>query len=390
MDRTPPYRKVAIVAGEASGDQHGGKLVAAMRRRDAGLVFSGIGGPALQAAGVNILVDAAELSVVGLTEVFVKLPAILRALRAMRRLLREFRPDLLILIDFPDFNLRIAAAARRLGIPVLYFISPQVWAWRSGRVRQIRRRVDHMAVILPFEADFYRAQRVPVTFVGHPLLDDPPAPAVPAYRVGGGSGPVIGLLPGSRSGEVARHLPVMLAAARLMKQRHRAARFIVSRTASVDPGLFQAISDPVGRVDDAEIEIADGVESLLPRCHAVVAASGTVTLQAALHGVPMVIIYKVSRLTYALGRLLVRVRHIGLVNLVAGRSLVPELINAAASAGNIARAVDEILAEPQAYAALCRELEALGGRLGGPGASERTAEIALRLLGARAKPGAAF
>jgi lipid-A-disaccharide synthase len=381
MELTPPLRRVAIVAGEASGDLHGAKLVAALKQRDGRLAFTGIGAAALREAGVDIVMDAAQLSVVGLTEVFTKLPAILRALRAMRRLLRGVRPDLLILIDFPDFNFRVAAEARRLGIPVLYYISPQIWAWRSGRVRQIRKLVGHMAVILPFEADFYRTHRVPVTFVGHPLLDDPLPPVSPGSWTPAGSGPVIGLLPGSRTGEVKRHLPVMLSAARLLQERYPSARFIVSRATSIDRGLFEAVYASNGW-SNGDLTVAEGVDAVLAQSHAVVAASGTVTLQAALHGVPMVIIYKVSRMTYLLGRLLVQVRNIGLVNLVAGKDLAPELINADASPGNIVRAVDGILADPEAYAVLRRELAAVRSRLGGPGASERTAEIALGMLAA--------
>jgi lipid-A-disaccharide synthase len=369
--------KIAIVAGEASGDQHGAKLVAALRRRDPGLSFAGIGGAALRAAGVRLLADAGELAVVGLTEVLAKLPVLWRALGAMRAHLRESRPDLLILVDFPDFNFRVAAEARRRGIPVLYYISPQIWAWRSGRVRRLRRLVDHMAVILPFEVGFYRAHRVPVTFVGHPLLDDPIPPAALGYPGGPEAGPVVGLLPGSRRTEVERLLPVMVAAARRIKARHRAARFILSRAGSVDRRLFDGVEGLL-----APLEVVEGAGAVLARSHLAVAASGTVTLQAALCGVPTVIVYKVSRLTYLLGRLLVNVRHIGLVNLVAGKSLAPELINEQATAANIARCVDDILADPKRYAALRRELAAVRDRLGGPGAAEATAEIALGLLAA--------
>jgi lipid-A-disaccharide synthase len=381
MDGTTPRRHVAIVAGEASGDLHGAKLVAAMRRRAEGLAFSGIGGRALRAAGVRLVAEASDLAVVGVTEVLARLPAIRRALRAMRALLRDERPDLLILIDFPDFNLRVAAAARRLGVPVLYFISPQLWAWRTGRVRQVRRRVDHMAVILPFEEAFYRARGVTATFVGHPLLDQPLPGERAAARRWPGDAPVVGLLPGSRRGEVARHLPLLLAAAAQIAARRPAARFVVSQAESVDPGWFRSrLEAGVGSVPG--LTVAPGVDAVLARSHVAVAASGTVTLEAALHGVPMVIVYQVSRLTYAVGRLLVRgVRHIGLVNLVAGKTLAPELINAQATPANIRREVERLLADAADYAARSRELAALRHRLGGPGASERTAAIALGLLG---------
>ena len=230
-------RLMMIVAGEASADLHGARLVGALGRRMPDLVCFGIGGPALEAAGTEILVQAAGLSVVGITEVAAKAPALLRALSLARRELARRRPRLLVLIDFPDFNLMLARTANRLGIPVLYYISPQVWAWRPGRIRTIAARVDHMAVILPFEAAVYRRHDVPVTFVGHPLMDTAPPPA-PGPR----TGPVrIGLLPGSRDREVERHLPVMLAAAERLRPRYPEALWRVSVAPTVDPSRVNEI-----------------------------------------------------------------------------------------------------------------------------------------------------
>ncbi|MGD9073527.1 MAG: lipid-A-disaccharide synthase, partial [Desulfobacterales bacterium] len=212
-----------IVAGEASGDQHGAKLVAEMRRSDPTIFFCGIGGKALASAGVRILVDTAVLTVVGITEVFAKLPVVYRSLALAKKLLQSLKPDLLILIDFPDFNLRVATAARKLGIPVLYYISPQIWAWRRGRVKKIGRLVSHMAVILPFEADFYSAHGIPVTFVGHPLLDRITGDEEEGDTIeDSAERTLIGLLPGSREVEIKRLLPVMLdAAERMHKQDPR-------------------------------------------------------------------------------------------------------------------------------------------------------------------------
>jgi len=195
---------VAIIAGEASGDQHGAKLVRAMQKKQPELFFCGIGGPALRQAGVRIVVDAAELTVVGITEVFSKIPDILKGMGIIKKLLKSLKPDLLILIDFPDFNLHVAAGAKKLGIPVLYYISPQIWAWRRGRGKRIGKLVDHMAVILPFEDKFYQEFDVPVTFVGHPLLDDALPSVGQALKVGIQVPPVIGLVPGSRENEVTR------------------------------------------------------------------------------------------------------------------------------------------------------------------------------------------
>ncbi|MGM0402624.1 MAG: lipid-A-disaccharide synthase, partial [Thermodesulfobacteriota bacterium] len=204
---------VMIIAGETSGDQHGARLVAAMRKIDDNIAFFGIGGPSMEKEGVEIVVDAASLSVVGITEAFSRMPGILGGLSAIKRAVAKKRPGLVILIDFPDFNLHMARYVKRFSIPVLYYISPQVWAWRSGRIKKIRKYVDRMAVILPFEKSFYEQHGIPVTFVGHPLLDHRFGDPHDLQSVSDGEKRVIGLLPGSRHQEIARNLPVMLAAA---------------------------------------------------------------------------------------------------------------------------------------------------------------------------------
>lgn len=370
---------VAIIAGEASGDQHGAKLVKAMQQKSPALSFMGIGGPELRQAGVRILVDASELTVVGITEVFSRLPGILRAMRTFKKALKIHQPDILILIDFPDFNLRIAAAAKKLGIPVLYYISPQIWAWRQSRVKRIKRLVDHMAVILPFEQQFYAENDVPATFVGHPLLDTPLPPAEIALLVGDEGQPTIGLVPGSRENEIARHLPVMLDAADILKDRLKHATFIISQARSVDRQQLAAIV--AGHPCRINMEIiSDGIETVFERSDVLVAASGTVTLQAAIHGAPMVIIYKVSPISFMLGRALVRVPFIGLANLVAGRKLVPEYVQNDANAENIASALQDMLSDRDQLAALKKQLVDLRDVMGGAGASERVAELAIGML----------
>ena len=374
-----PQACVAIIAGETSGDQHGAKLITAMQKKNPAFFYCGIGGPEMKQAGVRILVDASELTVVGITEVFAKLPAILKAMGAMKRLLKSLKPDLLILIDFPDFNLHIAAAAKKIGIPVLYYISPQIWAWRRGRVKRIARCVDRMAVILPFEEQFYTDNNVKATFVGHPLLDSP-LPPVDQVLAGDGKEPVtIGLMPGSRDTEISRHLPIMLGSARILKDRLGHLTFVVSHAPSVDREQIEMIiaGDP-GRMA-VEI-VSDGAESVFKRSDLIVAASGTVTLQAAIHGTPMVIMYKVSPISYLLGRALIRVSHIGLVNLVAGRQLVPEFVQSDASPENIASAVESMLADRHQLHELKQQLLALRGALGGGGASDRVAGLALEMI----------
>ena len=370
---------VMVVAGEASGDQHGAKLVNAMRRADSDIFFCGIGSTALANAGVRILVDAATLTVVGITEVVSKLPVIFRSMTIAKKLLQSLKPDLLILIDFPDFNLRLATAAKKQGIRVLYYISPQIWAWRPGRVKKIGKLVDHMAVILPFEAEFYSANNIPVTFVGHPLLDEP----TESTKNGGlpytSENTRIGLLPGSREVEIKRLLPVMLDAAENIHKLDPRLKFVVSVAPTVDSRLVKTIA--------AEREIAptlsfctEPVSQIFSRCRLVVAASGTVTLQAAITGTPMVIIYKVSPVSYWLGRALIRVNHIGLINLIAGKRLVPELVQDQASVEGITEQVINLLNDEAQLIQLNKELLTAKEKLGGAGASKRVAGIALSML----------
>ncbi len=372
-------KTVMIVAGEASGDHHGAHLVRVMRQKSDRIRFVGIGGHALRREGVEIVVDAATLSVVGITEVFVKIRSIFRGMARAKRLLRTRCPALLVLIDFPDFNLHLAAYARRLGVPVLYYISPQVWAWRSGRVRTIRKRVNRMAVILPFEHQFYQKHSVPVTFVGHPLLDRRPRPVSPDFEERFEAAPVVGLLPGSRDGEVRKLLPVMLETAEHLHRWFRQIRFLVSRSASVDAGLVSGILRQ--HQGNARLEmVPDNPDRIFAESSFIIAASGTVTLETAIAGIPMVIIYKVSPVSYRLGKALIRVPHISLVNLILEREVVPELIQDDASPARIAGAVTEMLEKPDELKRISRELLTVRDLLGGAGASGRVADIALKMM----------
>jgi len=371
-------KTVFLVAGEASGDLHGANLVRAMNRLAPNLHVVGIGGPYLRETGMEILIDASSLSVVGITEVIAHLPVVLESLSSVKRFLREVRPDLVILIDYPDFNLRIAKEAKQLGLPVFYYISPQIWAWRENRVHIIRRRVNHMAVILPFEAPFYERHGVPVTFVGHPLMDtELGSLSLDAVLHQAGDDPIIGLLPGSRIGEVHKLLPVMLDAARLFRRRKPSARFLLSQAQGIPDDLMQSVIQQDGTLP---IEISRNLLDIFRRSTLVIAASGTVTLQAAIAGVPMIIVYKVSPLSYVLGKMLIRVPFIGLINLIAGKRIVPELIQKDANARTIADTVFELTSDPERLWAIRNDLVEARRLLGGPGASERAARIALSLM----------
>lgn len=379
MGSFPEKKSVMVIAGEASGDLHGAKLVNAMRQRNRSLFFSGIGGQALKREGVKILIDASELAVVGITEVFSKISSLRKGLLLAKKTLKTQPPDLLILIDFPDFNLNVAATAKKLKIPVLYYICPQVWAWRPGRVKTIGKLVNHVAVILPFEADIFKKHKIPVTFVGHPLLDDEHSLLNEISDKQTKDNLVVGFLPGSRDGEIAKHLPLMLDAAEILAARIKHLKFIVSIAPGVAKAFVEEIIAKQQTLINFELSVGN-VSKVFDKCKLVVAASGTVTLQAAISGTPMVIIYKVSPISYWLGRALIRVEHIGLVNLIAGQKLVPELLQHEASPGRIADTVFDMLNDTSGLERLGKELVRIRDALGGAGASERVAKIALNML----------
>jgi len=372
-------KSVMLITGDASGDLHGSRLVKAMREKDPGLFFFGIGGHALRAAGVKILVDTSSLSVIGVTEILSKLPTFLSAMMRVKTLLKKFQPDLLILIDFPGFNLPVSAIAKRYRVPVLYYISPQIWAWSRGRVKKIRKRVDHMAVILPFEAEFYLNHQVPVTFVGHPLMDVYDGADKERFASGKDNRLTIGLLPGSRRREITHLFPVMLKAATMVSERLEDVRFAISQAASVDRTAMEALIQKHAPDIDYEL-VPDGADKVFNKCALSVVTSGTVTLEAAICGVPMVIIYKVAPITALLAWFFLRVDHIGLVNLIAGKRLVPELMQFDASPKKITDAVYNMIDDNQGLEAMRQELSRVKDALGSPGASERTAEIALNML----------
>jgi lipid-A-disaccharide synthase len=373
-----------IIAGEASGDIHGAHLVKAIRALNRELDFFGIGGNALRQAGVRVRFDNSQMAVVGISEAFLKLKILLNALRVAKQDLRRIRPALLIVIDFPDFNLRVATAAKKLGIPVMYYISPQVWAWRTGRIKKIKKVVDHMVVIFPFEMAFYKKWHVPVTFVGHPLVDivDSMTPGRPREEKENlkGDGLLIGLLPGSRNDEIRRLLPVMVQVADILSEQVPNIRFVIPVASSVDTALIETM---VEGGNSRLVIVSNRLSDVLDEATLVITASGTVTLEAAIAGTPMIIIYKVSAVSYWLGRLLIRVKHIGLANLVAGRSIVPELIQNEASAEKIANQALQMLRDEKGLAEIRRQLRQVAQGLGTPGASKRAAEVAMSLLSGR-------
>jgi lipid-A-disaccharide synthase len=370
-----------IVAGEASGDLHGGYLVRAMRHIDPSLSFYGMGGKGMRAEGVELLADAADMAVMGLTEVLFKLGAILRVMHRLKASLTNERPDLVILIDYPDFNLSLARAARRHGIKVLYYISPQVWAWRKGRIGTIRKSVDRMAVILPFEENFYREAGVDVTFVGHPLLDEVKTkyPRTEALKRFGlkDEAITVGILPGSRQSEVTRLLPEMLGACRILMEKLSPLQFVLPLAGTLDPDF---VRDILRQFPVKVNVIRDEIYDVLAISDVAIVASGTATLETALLETPMVVVYKISAASYAVGRKFIRVDHISLPNIIAGQAIVPELIQDDANPERIAAEVRELIVQRGKTREMKVALAEIRGKLGTPGASSRTAQIACDML----------
>ncbi|MGP8051315.1 MAG: lipid-A-disaccharide synthase [Desulfobaccales bacterium] len=388
--------RILVVAGEASGDEHAARLVAAIKEQLPQAEFFGVGGEAMAAQGVRLLCPASKLAVVGLWEVAGRLGAVMRALWDVGRALKRQEPALAILVDFPDFNFWVARLARYYRVPVMYYISPQVWAWRSYRVRTLARLVDRLVVIFPFEADFYRQRGVPATYVGHPLLEILPPPEARSSwlaRLGLEPGRLtIALLPGSRAGEIGCLLPGMLKAAALIRHAIPVSQFILP-VASTAPG--ELVQRRVGEFDDSLRAQGQGGLILktiqgqsfqaLSAAHLALVASGTATLEAALAGTPTVIVYRVAPLSYRVGKLLIRVQHVGMANLLAGERLFPELIQEDFTPERLAGEALGWMGDRQRLAALGRGLARIVGSLEGRKASQRAAQVALELMAAREK-----
>lgn len=371
-----------IVAGEASGDIYGAGLVNAVHRLNPEISFLGIGGERMRESGVKTLVDVADMAVVGLVEVLKQFKVIASAFTLLKKILLHNPPKLLVLIDYPGFNLRLAKVAKKAGVPVLYYISPQIWAWRQGRVYKIKKLVDHMAVTLPFELPFYQRAGVPASFVGHPMagrvvVDKTRQQAAISFELDP-SRQIVGLFPGSRKSEISRLLPTILESANLLLQSFPKLQFVLplaSTLTKIDLAPYLAA------YSDLPLKITrERIHDLIRACDAVISVSGTVTLEVALVGTPLLIIYKLSPITFQLAKRLVKVDHIGLCNIVAGETVAKELIQDDASPSNIAAEIGKLLTD-HGYNLQCRQsLELVTKRLGGCGTDERMAELTLQLL----------
>ncbi len=371
---------VLVVAGEASGDQHAADAVAALKRLRPDLRFFGMGGPKLAAQGVELIHGAHEISVMGIVEVLPKVPRIWQVLGDLERAAKERRPAVALLVDVPDFNLRLAQRLKKLGVPIAYYVAPMAWAWRESRTKTIAQRVDRLLCILPFEEPFFRERGVPATYVGSPVIDQLPPPAsAESFRARLGlsvSGPVLAVLPGSRRSEIARLGDTLAAVAARVVAERPGTRVVVP----VAPGLPRELVEAPFLNAGVKPLLVDGrAPEVVGASDVALVASGTATLEAGLMRRPLVAVYRVNGLSYAIGKLLVRIPYFCLVNLLAGKKVVPELLQ-----GDMT--VERIVAElTPLWAGSARDeclagLDLLREKLGAPGASERVAAAVLELV----------
>ena len=372
---------IMLSAGEASGDQHAASLFLELKKLLPEVKAIGMGGAKMREAGVEIRFDSTSIAVIGTVEVIKHYGEIRRALALMTSIAIEERPDLLVCVDYKEFNFRLARSAKAAGVKVLFYVSPQVWAWRPGRVKKYGAAVDHMAVIFPFEVPFYEAHQIPVTYVGHPLAGK----VVPSLSKNAAltefglesDGPVIGLLPGSRSNEIKRLLPVILETVELLALRFPTASFVLNQASSVTDGMLESYLANCKVLVKA---IKGRNYDVLQCCDAVITVSGTATLEVALAGIPMAIIYKLTPITYWLGRLLISINFIGLPNILAGKGIVREFIQREANATNLAEEIAKIV-EDKNYANEIRDnLARVKELLGEGGGSSRLAILTKKML----------
>jgi lipid-A-disaccharide synthase len=378
--------KIFLSAGEASGEHYGALLIEEIRRLDPQSTFFGLGGTRMAAAGLRRIVKAEDVAVMGITEVILHMAHVYGEYRKLKASLREEKPDVAILIDFPDVNLSLAAELRRLNIPVVYFVSPQLWAWKKWRIRGVKRNVSRMLVIFPFEEQFYRARGIAAEFVGHPLADlQPPTVNREAFALENrldASKFWVGLLPGSRTRELQANLPPMLEAARLLGQDYEYLLPVAPTLKEADVQALTAQAEQVG------VRVVHDARAALQHARASVVASGTATVEAALIGNPFLVVYRVSRITYAVAKRVVRVAHVGMVNLIAGRRIVPELIQHDFTASKVLAALRPLLENEEARATMQSDLRSVGAalRASGQGAIAKTARIAMSFIPAGGQP----
>jgi lipid-A-disaccharide synthase len=373
--------RIMISCGEASGDMYAGALAAELRQQAPDAEIFGFGGPRLQQAGGRLIGDYGPFSVTGITEAVRVVPRSFAMLRKLVDTARELRPHVFVAIDFPDFNFKLMAALRRLGIPIVYYVSPQLWAWRPGRMETMKAYVDRVLVIFPFEEALYQRAGVGVQFVGHPLVDlvRPGQDRTAFLRDRGlaADRPTVALLPGSRRNELERIVPVVTAALPAIRTQVPEVQFVVACAPNMPDAMFAPLVH--GQPDGRLVLVRDRTDDVLAASDVVITASGTATIQCALHEKPMVVVYRVSPLTYRLGKPFVQVDTFAMPNLVAGRRIVPELIQDGFTPERTAEEAIALLTDTEKRTEMCKALAEVRAQLGAPGASARAAEAVLEV-----------
>lgn len=377
-----PVKHIMISAGEASGDLHAANLVKALHRIDPTIQVRGMGSDKMREAGVELLYDCRDIAVMGIVEVLAKWGTIMGALDILKESIANNPPDLLILVDYQEFNLKLARAAKKHGVKVMFYIGPQVWAWRSHRVKKIGKHIDMMAVLFPFEEDFYTSANVPVRFVGNPLVDEVKASMgreqALAYFGLAPELKTVGLFPGSRRSEICRLLPTELESARLIHAKDKNTQFIVPLAKSVDT---KQLAPLLSEYEDLPLTIVhEKIHDVMLSCDAVITASGTASLETALMGTPMVIIYKMSNLSYRIMKRMITIADIGLPNIVAGHRIVKEMLQDDANADNISAEILQLLNNKDYHDHVTQQLNDVKSKLGTSGGSAKVAQLAYYMV----------
>jgi len=370
--------KIMISVGEASGDLHGASIAAELKKIKPNIKMFGMGGKAMRKAGVELSHDFADLDVMGFVEVIKNLPRFFRLRDELVEIMKKEKPDVLLIIDYPDFNMRLAKCAKELGIPILSYIPPSAWAWRKGRAKSVAKIVNKIASIFPFEADVYRKAGADVAFVGHPLLDivKPSMTKEEAcqFFAANPEKPIVLLLPGSRKQEITGLLPIMLESAEKMLQENPDCQFFLPAASTISPEMLQGI------LNNYKVKVhltSENIYDLMNIADTAIAASGTVTLEAAILGLPVVVVYKMSAITYFIGKLLVKIPHISLPNIVMEERMIPELLQDEVTAENVAREASYLLRTHPNAEGVREKLRLMKEKLGSEGAVKRVAEEVL-------------
>jgi len=376
-----------VLAGETSGDARATEVIAAVNRRTPGIRWFGIGGPEMRSQGVETRHDIEEMAVMGFSEVLRRYPFFRRVFHEMIAWAEERKPDLALFVDYPGFNLRLARQLHARGIKTVYYICPQVWAWHRSRIPQMAEYLDHLLAIFPFEAEHFRETKLPVTFVGHPLIDSIEATrSLPVYRLPWNAIHRVALLPGSRTQEITRLLPVMLAAAARLEQRIPDCGFLIAAAGPSQARLIDSIRQNVSEVPAKVATISEHTRDIVAQADAAMVCSGTATLETALLGCPMAVCYKAHPLTYFLIKPFVQVDHIGMVNIIAGKEICPELIQRALTPETLALAMEKLIRPGMERLDTLTNLKHVQTRMGHGGAANKAADKILELLAIREEP----